>query len=85
MTKFQLAPCQSPPSSMVIQMLMLVMTHRLNRGMRAMAMPPPRRPPATKPSVVRPGESKTTKVSRKPALIAVNQEAVRLPPIGMYR
>ena len=31
------------------------------------------------------GPNKTTKVSRKPALIAVNREAERLPPIRMYR
>ena len=85
MTKFQPAPCHSPPRSMVIQMLMLVVTHRWKVGMRHMAAPAANKVAARPARNRGSGHSMTMNVSRNKPHMAVNQEAFRLPPMGMYR
>ena len=68
---------------MVIQMLMLVVTHRWKAGMRAMASAAATTTPAIPPKTLGLGHIRPTKLSRNTPQIAVNQEARLLPPMGM--
>ena len=85
MMKFQLAPCQRPPSSIVMKRFILAVIFLRRDGVSQATMPTTAANDSTPTPTQMLPESHTPSAAKTSIQKYVPKVALRLPPRGMYR